>query len=218
MMARFIYLTFVFRSVRAAAQGAARERFGDISDEAENSLDQVEKNTIFRVALFVLGALPQLLKLYGLSGVTWPKVWASVFLSSFVTTEIIILLIGRDWEKVPIKKNTLQTWMSLIHVTSWVYDPLTLDWEQLFRSGLGGLPEWPVSTRLTEADEKEEWEKTERISAGTRPSTLPSSSSLALVESEASSASEALSQAPSTFHVTVVAERCNNRLLSPVRH
>lgn len=32
-------------------------------------------------------------------------------------------------------------------------------------SGLGGLPEWPVSPTLTDADEKEKWEKTERVNA-----------------------------------------------------
>ncbi|KAI4163722.1 MAG: hypothetical protein LQ342_002756 [Letrouitia transgressa] len=116
MMARFVYLTFVVRSVRAAAQGIARERLGDINGDAKNSLDQVEKNTIFRVALFVLGALPQFLKLYGLSGVTWPKVWASVFLGTFVTTEIIVLLIGRGWEKAPIKTSTLRKSMSLVNL------------------------------------------------------------------------------------------------------
>jgi len=51
----------------------------------------------FRLATFVLGALPQVIKLYGMAGIPWTQAWASMYLVAFLLIEILTQLGGTGW-------------------------------------------------------------------------------------------------------------------------
>lgn len=96
VLARLAWYTAVLKSPSAAVQRIIRRRFQDIKDEAEeNSLASLRRNTPFRLCLFNLGALPQIVKLYALRGLPWTKVWGSMFFGSSIAVELIVLISRR---------------------------------------------------------------------------------------------------------------------------
>ena len=94
----FAYLMVVQkRSPRAASRRIVAYRFRDVANHSgTGSLEDLKNNTTFRLVLFVLGALPQIIKLYGVHGLLWTKVWATMFLASFVLLECLVLQLGQD--------------------------------------------------------------------------------------------------------------------------
>ena len=91
----YTFTTIALRSPRAAAIRLTRHRFRDTPDGAEGSLASLQENTILRIAVLILGALPQAVKLYAVRGLLWTKVWGSAFLSSFLILELLLSL-GRE--------------------------------------------------------------------------------------------------------------------------
>ena len=57
-----------------------------------SNLHQLQDNELFRILLFVLGVAPQAIKLYACTGLFWTKLWASMYLISFFSLEILVLL------------------------------------------------------------------------------------------------------------------------------
>lgn len=53
-----------------------------------------------RWLLFVLGALPQIVKLYAVHGLLWTKICASLTFSSFLAVELVVFLTRKD-PKIP---------------------------------------------------------------------------------------------------------------------
>ena len=89
-------VTLKNRSLRAAARYVSRKRFHDITPESErNSIGKLQDNAAFRTCVFCFGVIPQVIKLYSMSGVPWTQVWGSLFLGSFLMTEPIINLLRR---------------------------------------------------------------------------------------------------------------------------
>lgn len=93
----FLYNSVVLKDPKAAARRVAKGRFRDTMDNEEGSLHNLQRNTIFRVAVFLLGALPQVIKLCAVEGLLWTKIWGLMFLSSFLVLEFLVLLLGRGW-------------------------------------------------------------------------------------------------------------------------
>jgi hypothetical protein len=93
----FLYNSVVLKNPKAAARRVAKGRFRDTLDDEEGSLHSLQRNTIFRVAVFLLGALPQVLKLCAVEGLLWTKIWGLMFLSAFLVLEFLVLLLGRGW-------------------------------------------------------------------------------------------------------------------------
>ena len=74
----------------------ARKRFlgsTSRSDAPASKLEKLQEMYIFRAAGFLLGALPQAIKIYACSGLWWTKVWVSMFLMSFLVLESFIILV-----------------------------------------------------------------------------------------------------------------------------
>lgn len=92
-----IYWRLELGTTRAAARKVARLRFQDSDVLQEVGFFQrLLRNRIFRLCLFFLGALLQLIRLYRLHDVFWTKVWATMYLTSFATIELVGLLLGQD--------------------------------------------------------------------------------------------------------------------------
>lgn len=106
-VAFFVHYSVGLQSPRAALRKIAGSRLCDVEDSrGESSLLQLQKNTVFRLAVFVLGTLPQAIKLYGMSGIVWTKIWGVMFLSSFATLELLVLLPRDRWEPSVVNVNS----------------------------------------------------------------------------------------------------------------
>jgi len=70
-------------------------RFADIADKAEG-LQALEDLTFVRWLFFVLGSLPQVIKLFSCNGIPWTKAWAAMYLISFTVIEGLVLVSGFD--------------------------------------------------------------------------------------------------------------------------
>jgi hypothetical protein len=90
------YHTIRKRSLVKAASLTVSARFADTRADGDGSFAALRKNTVFRVLLFVLGALPQLVKLYASRGTLWLQVLVTLYLASFTISEIIAALAPRD--------------------------------------------------------------------------------------------------------------------------
>jgi hypothetical protein len=85
-----IWLTITTRSPFKAASQLAQFRFQDAeSDVAEDSLASLQRNTSFRIVVFIFGALPQIIKLYSMTGLLWTKVAGVAYMSSFAVIELL---------------------------------------------------------------------------------------------------------------------------------
>ena len=74
------------RSPRDAMRTAVAGRFQHADEQ--NSAAQLQRNVVFRVALFALGALPQIVKILSMRGIPWTTALASMFLVSFLVLEV----------------------------------------------------------------------------------------------------------------------------------
>lgn len=82
---------------RDAAYAILKARYHD-EDTGSGSgegLQSVEKLGFIRALLFLLGTLPQVVKVMAMRGIPWTQVWAALYLGSFVITEAVLLL-ARD--------------------------------------------------------------------------------------------------------------------------
>ncbi|KAI9775363.1 MAG: hypothetical protein M1839_001279 [Geoglossum umbratile] len=80
---------------REAAQLVARYRFQDL-DEAADEFASVGRNRYVRLTVFVLGALPQAVKLCAMTGVPWTKAWGAMYLVSFGVVELVLVMAGYE--------------------------------------------------------------------------------------------------------------------------
>ena len=85
-----VWRTYSMRSVNAAAQSMAEEVFEDVGG-GRSGLAQLQENKAFRLIVFVIGALPQLIKLYAMRGILGTQFCASLFLGSFLIIEAVMM-------------------------------------------------------------------------------------------------------------------------------
>lgn len=83
-------------SPRAAIKSIARRRFRDTKMKDKDSFSALQQNVVFRVTLFVLGALPQLLKLCGMKGIWGTQTAGGLFFGSFMILEVIVFLSSEE--------------------------------------------------------------------------------------------------------------------------
>ena len=93
-----LYWSIQLRSLLGGARKVARCRF---EGESSSSLQELQRNKIFRTWVFVLGALPQTVKLYAMSGIFWTKVLSSMFIGSFAILEVIVGYLAGGLEDLP---------------------------------------------------------------------------------------------------------------------
>jgi hypothetical protein len=98
ILKEWIFLIIPAGSPLKAAKLWAEFRFQDIDEgrEIEGSFSNLQKNTFFRIAIFVVGALPQIVKLYAMQGLLWTQLASAAYLASFVAIELLTFLASFD--------------------------------------------------------------------------------------------------------------------------
>ena len=79
-----LWHTISLRSPHAAKRHVARSRFRNDPKDQESRLYKLQHNFTFQAATFVLGAVPQIVKLYSMRGLMWTQIWGSMYFRSFV--------------------------------------------------------------------------------------------------------------------------------------
>ena len=88
--------TIYFRSPGAAVDLVRKRRFHNSED---SEVARLQQSWGLRLAILVFGALPQILKLYGMNGVPWTTAWGSLYIGSFFVLEPLVITqqkIGRN--------------------------------------------------------------------------------------------------------------------------
>ncbi len=88
---------YVFKSVKTACLGIAAHRFESSEDahDEHGEFYNLRRNSVFRIGLFVLGALPQAIMLYASKGIPWAQGCCTAYLASFVVDEAVLYLASR---------------------------------------------------------------------------------------------------------------------------
>ena len=115
-------------------------------NSAGASFASLRNNVIFRIGLFLVGALPQIIKLYAADGIPWTQAICTAFLSSFLVDEL--LLRGppcHDEIFLATIYSASSTGASLMHSLSWIsivftfvftpVDARLLGWTEQYGSG-----------------------------------------------------------------------------------
>jgi hypothetical protein len=72
-----------------AARRIARARFRDVEEVAEeDSIESLEKNRPFRYTVYLLGAVPQFVKLFGSSSIPWIQTWGAMYVGSWIVLQV----------------------------------------------------------------------------------------------------------------------------------
>ena len=100
VLACILWHTISSRSPRAAVVLVTARRFRDCDQSEQASIAGLQQNPIFRITLFAFGAMPQIIKLYGMEGIPWTTIVGSLYLSSFLVLEVLIVNLGRRWQGV----------------------------------------------------------------------------------------------------------------------
>lgn len=75
-----------------AARAWESQRFADQIEATPGVFESLRRNTIFRIGLFLIGALLQVLKLYSCTGISWTQILCSIYLASFLLDEALLAL------------------------------------------------------------------------------------------------------------------------------
>ena len=79
--------TIYFKSPTAAVDLVTKRRFHESED---SEVAKLQQSRGLRLAILLFGALPQILKLYGMNGVPWTRAWGSLYIGSFVVLEPLV--------------------------------------------------------------------------------------------------------------------------------
>ncbi|MCJ1286386.1 hypothetical protein MMC26_005731 [Xylographa opegraphella] len=97
-LSTFVALLVQRHGVRQSARAVLHWRFHENGAEPEEAA-KIEQGW-FRALVFVLGALPQMVKVVGLQGVPWTQALCSAYLASFAVVELLVYLAGEDRDDV----------------------------------------------------------------------------------------------------------------------
>ncbi|KAG4434292.1 hypothetical protein IFR05_010236 [Cadophora sp. M221] len=92
LLEQLIWHTILLRSPLKAAKLITEFRFQDVENNKPGGLSDLKTNTPFRIMLFLFGALPQLIKLFSMTGLPWTQVAGGAYIASFAIIELLNLL------------------------------------------------------------------------------------------------------------------------------
>ena len=92
-----LWHTVTLRSLRAAVALVTARRFRDPDQSKQAGIAGLQQSLLFRVIVFALGALPQIVKLYGMQGVQLTRIVGILYLTSFSVLELLTFL-GQYWK------------------------------------------------------------------------------------------------------------------------
>ena len=95
------------RSVKAAASLTADEIFEDVESSGHrDALAQLQEIWIVRSIVFVVGTVPQIVKLYAMIGIRATQTCASLYFGSFVAIEMIMVWLKRYRSSSPLQSQS----------------------------------------------------------------------------------------------------------------
>ncbi|KAL8750498.1 MAG: hypothetical protein Q9199_007028 [Rusavskia elegans] len=92
---RFACLTIRTGNPRMAINRIARAKLHISTDVGRTQLQELQNNDIFRAMLFLLGVLPQAVKVYACKGIPASQIWASLYLGSWAVLELLVVIPAR---------------------------------------------------------------------------------------------------------------------------
>ncbi|KAI4097662.1 MAG: hypothetical protein LQ339_006707 [Xanthoria mediterranea] len=92
---QFTYFTIRTRRPRAALNRISRAKLHLSPDGGPTQLLELQNNAVFRAILFLLGVLPQAVKLYAYEGIAVSQTWASLYLGSWLVLELLVVMPAR---------------------------------------------------------------------------------------------------------------------------
>jgi hypothetical protein len=95
IICRLVYYSISKRSVQAASTIIMTQRYAYDHDDAESALADFRYDAPLRWASFLL-SIAQIAKLFAAQGLIWTKLWASMYLASFLVVELFVSL-SRLW-------------------------------------------------------------------------------------------------------------------------
>ena len=98
-LAQLAVFTIRERSLSTALQKSIDRRFEDTHGDEDGSFQSLRENTIFRIVLFLFGAVPQLIKVYASSGVPWTQTLGTAYLAPFILDELFLLAAPKQREQ-----------------------------------------------------------------------------------------------------------------------
>lgn len=93
MVVRIIYHSISRGSIREASQVVIIQRF-TFDDDNSGTFSDFRNNAIFRWISFAL-MVAQAVKLFVFEGIIWTKVWASMYIGSFLVLEMLVVIPSR---------------------------------------------------------------------------------------------------------------------------
>ncbi|CAG8973916.1 hypothetical protein HYALB_00003694 [Hymenoscyphus albidus] len=105
LVVRMAYYSISLKSARKAIQVVVIQRFA-LDDENSGTFSDFRKNAIFRWFFFVL-TVAQAIKIFAFEGIIWTKVWASMYIGSFLIIEMLVV-IPSQWIDIPKKGSESQ--------------------------------------------------------------------------------------------------------------
>jgi hypothetical protein len=95
IICRLVYYSISKRSARAASTLIMTQRYAYNHKNAESALADFRYDAPFHWAIFLLSIL-QIVKLFAVQGLVWTRLWASMYLASFMVVELFVFL-SRRW-------------------------------------------------------------------------------------------------------------------------
>ena len=95
---QLVLFVFTSGSVEEAFLEVAAQQFkpdAEGEEDGDREAHFLRRNTIFRVGIFALGALPQIIKIYASKGIPWAQACCTSFLAAFVLDEALLFLGSR---------------------------------------------------------------------------------------------------------------------------
>ncbi|KAL8782109.1 MAG: hypothetical protein Q9213_005679 [Squamulea squamosa] len=97
VLIQFVCLAIKVRNPYLATSCLSKARLQTLTipGTPRTQLQNLQENNLFRAILFVLGVLPQAIKLFASSGIPASRAWASLYLVSWTVLEILVVMPGR---------------------------------------------------------------------------------------------------------------------------
>ena len=86
--------------MRRSLQDFAHSRFHGEEIDGEDAFTNLRRNVVYRVGLFILGALPSLIKIYSTDGILQENIWCTAYIVAFFVDEILLFFAPPSYQAV----------------------------------------------------------------------------------------------------------------------
>ena len=105
---------------------------GSAEQQSSSNLRQLQENELFRGILFLLGVLPQAIKLFACTGLFWAKIWAALYLTSFALIETLVLIPQRFFSNLRSSESDADEILRTTTITTRRAENMNRLWQQWY--------------------------------------------------------------------------------------